>query len=72
MKTIKINSPFITLGQLLKYADIIQSGGHAKLFLEENIILYNGGLESRRGKKIFPGDTVTINGDIVLRIETKS
>jgi len=72
MKTIKINSPFITLGQLLKYADIIQSGGYAKLFLEENIILYNGEVESRRGKKIFPGDTVTINNDIVLIIETKS
>jgi len=72
MRTIKISSPFITLGQLLKYADIIQSGGFAKMFLEENVILYNGEIESRRGKKIYPGDIIIINKDVVLRIEKKS
>lgn len=53
-----ISSEYITLGQFLKLADIINSGGMAKPFLEEYVVLVNGKEESRRGKKLYPGDTV--------------
>lgn len=53
-----ISSEYITLGQFLKLADVINSGGMAKPFLEEYLVLVNGEEESRRGKKLYPGDTV--------------
>jgi len=53
---------FITLGQLLKAEDIIASGGQAKWFLSENVVYVNGELESRRGRKLYNGDQVSIEG----------
>lgn len=50
----------ITLGQFLKFADIIDSGGMTKWFLEEHEIKVNGEPENRRGKKLHPGDVVEI------------
>lgn len=61
MKKIKIKDEYITLQQLLKIADIINSGGEAKLFLANNQILLNGETENRRGKKLFVGDILEIN-----------
>lgn len=60
MKKIKIHTDFITLGQLLKICDFIASGGHAKMFLEENKVLVNNEPENRRGRKIYPGYEVEI------------
>ncbi|MGI6393026.1 MAG: S4 domain-containing protein YaaA [Candidatus Izemoplasmatales bacterium] len=68
MKTIQINTPFITLGQLLKFAGIINNGGEAKGFLRANRITINDEVDNRRGKKIHPGDKVTINDKIELLI----
>lgn len=56
----KLFDEFITLQALLKELGIIQSGGAAKGFLAENTVLFNGDVESRRGKKIRLGDTVTL------------
>jgi ribosome-associated protein len=56
----KIDTEYITLGQFLKLAEIIQSGGMAKWFLEEYPVYVNGELESRRGKKLKDGDRVDI------------
>jgi len=53
---------FITLGQLLKAENIIASGGHAKWFLSENIVHVNDELENRRGRKLYNGDQVSIEG----------
>lgn len=61
MKKIKIKDEHITLQQLLKIADIVNSGGEAKLFLANNQILLNGETENRRGKKLFVGDILEIN-----------
>lgn len=61
MKKIKIKDEYITLQQLLKIADIINSGGEAKIFLANNQILLNGETENRRGKKLFVGDILEIN-----------
>ncbi|HET7615654.1 MAG TPA: S4 domain-containing protein YaaA [Bacillales bacterium] len=55
-------SDFITLGQLLKHAGIIDSGGAAKPFLAENRVFVNGEPEARRGKKLYHGDAINIPG----------
>ncbi len=60
MKKIKINTEYITLGQFLKFAAIINSGGETKIFLSEYEIKVNGELENRRGKKLRPSDTVEV------------
>ncbi len=62
METIQIkdDKEFITLGQLLKIVGLIQTGGEAKIFLEENEILVNGELDSRRGRKLYRNTVVNI------------
>ena len=57
---ITITSEFITLGQFLKYADVISTGGEAKLFLQENEVIINGEVDNRRGRKLRDGDKVEI------------
>lgn len=57
---IKITDEFVTLGQFLKLADIISSGGQAKWFLQEYEVYVNDELEDRRGRKLYVGDEVSI------------
>lgn len=59
---IKLNTEFVTLGQLLKMADFIQSGGEAKFAVKELAIKVNNVPENRRGRKLYPGDLVVIEG----------
>ncbi|MBQ1567116.1 MAG: S4 domain-containing protein YaaA [Erysipelotrichaceae bacterium] len=61
IKNILIDSEFITIGQFLKIADIISSGGEAKSFLAENMILVNGEEDRRRGRKLYKDDIVEID-----------
>ena len=61
IKNIQIDGEFITLGQFLKVADIISSGGEAKSFLAENIVLINGEEDRRRGRKLYKDDIVEID-----------
>jgi len=51
----------ITLGQFLKKQNFISSGGEAKQFLLDNIVLVNGEREERRGRKLYPGDVVNMD-----------
>ncbi len=60
MNELKINTEFITLGQLLKMINVISSGGMAKWFLEEYIVFVNDEQEQRRGKKLRHGDVIRI------------
>ena len=62
MKKVVIHTEYITLGQFLKLADVIQSGGEAKWFLSENEIIINGEIDNRRGRKLRNNDQVLING----------
>ena len=57
---ISIESDFITLGQVLKNEGIIATGGQAKWFLSEAKVLGNQEQETRLGRKLYPGDQVTI------------
>lgn len=60
---IELNKEYITLGQLLKIADIVSSGGEAKIALLELDITVNGEKENRRGKKLYSGDVIVIDGN---------
>jgi S4 domain protein YaaA len=68
MQQIEIHSEYITLGQLLKLAGLIGSGGEARDFLAEATITVNGEPDNRRGRKVRSGDRVSIEGvgEIVL------
>ena len=62
MNKVSISTEFITLGQFLKIADIIQSGGMAKWFLSEHDVYINGEPDNRRGRKLRNGDRLDIPG----------
>ena len=59
---ILINTDYITLGQFLKLADIIESGGEAKMFLAENEVKIGGEPDNRRGRKLRGGEVVEVLG----------
>ncbi|MEK4027439.1 MULTISPECIES: S4 domain-containing protein YaaA [Bacillaceae] len=61
-KKVAIETEYIPLGQFLKLADIIQTGGMAKWFLSEHEVYINGELDQRRGRKLRVGDRVEIPG----------
>ena len=63
IKEVKIDSEFITLGQFLKFVDLVSSGGEVRDFLAENKITVNSEIENRRGKKLFRNDLVCINDE---------
>ena len=65
---VKLNTEFIKLDQLLKYASIVQSGAEAKLLIADELIRVNGEVCTMRGKKIRPGDIVEFEDQkIVIR-----
>ena len=60
MTTIKITTAFLTLGQFLKEAGLIDSGGAAKWYLGEHPVTVNGAAEDRRGRKLYPHDQIKV------------
>ncbi|WP_320045678.1 S4 domain-containing protein YaaA [uncultured Ilyobacter sp.] len=60
MKKVKITSEFIKLDQFLKWADVASSGVEAKYLVQDGEVMVNGKLEERRGRKLYPGDTVEV------------
>lgn len=61
MKKILIHTEFIKLDQLLKFAELLDSGGYAKLLIQEGFVKVNGEVCTVRGKKIYPKDQVEVN-----------
>ncbi len=57
---IKIHTEYIELQQLLKLTDWISTGGEAKIAVKRLKIFVNCEKEDRRGRKLYPGDTVQI------------
>ncbi|WP_239615396.1 S4 domain-containing protein YaaA [Cohnella mopanensis] len=62
MKNIGISTDYITLGQFLKLAECIGTGGEVKHFLQENGVNINGEPDNRRGRKLRVGDLVEVEG----------
>ena len=62
MKTITITTEFIKLQDLMKFANLVGSGGEAKVLIQEGDVKVNGEVCTMRGKKIRPGDEVSFAG----------
>ena len=58
-----IGTEFIKLQDAMKYANAAESGGMAKIAIQEGKVQVNGEVCTMRGKKIRPGDTVTVGGE---------
>lgn len=67
-KEVKITSEYITLGQFLKFADVILNGGEAKEFINEHNIFVNGTVCKMRGKKLYPTDKIIIEDSLFFEI----
>lgn len=63
MKTIPIHTEFIKLQDLLKFANLVESGGQAKEYVQAGEVSVNGEVCLMRGKKIRPGDDVCFQGE---------
>lgn len=59
----KITGPFIKLGQALKAANMVELGSDAKEVIQNGEVMVNGVVDTRRGKKLVPGDVVEYNGE---------
>lgn len=64
--TITLKTEFITLGQVLKLSRVVSTGGEVKAYLASNMVLVNQTEENRRGRKLYKGDVVELEGDKIL------
>jgi ribosome-associated protein len=64
----KVEGEFIHLIQLLKAANLVQTGGHAQMVVTEGLVKYNGHIDYRKRLKVKPGDTVEFDGNIIRAI----
>lgn len=62
MEVIKLRDEFIKLGQALKAVGYVESGVEAKDVIQEGLVLVNGEIDTRRGRKLYDGDIVTFDG----------
>lgn len=68
MEIIKVKEEYIKLGQALKAAGLCEKGSDAKTVIADGMVLVNGETEVRRGRKLYPGDVVSFEGE-QIRIE---
>lgn len=62
MAKIKIRDEFIKLGQAMKLAGLVDSGVDAKFVIQDGLVKVNGEKECRRGRKLYPGDVFSYQG----------
>ena len=63
---VKIETPFIRLDALLKFAGAVETGGEAKLIIQDGGVMVNGEVCTMRGKKLYPGDQAELDGQIFV------
>ena len=63
MKEIPIRDEYIKLDQFLKFVNVVSSGIEAKIVIKDGQVKVNGEVETRRGKKLVPGDVVEVEGN---------
>lgn len=65
MEIIKLRpqDEFIKLGQALKAAGLVESGVEAKDVIQNGLVLVNGEIDTRRGRKLYPVDTASFDGN---------
>ncbi len=65
MQNIKLRDEFIKLGQALKAADLVSDGVMAKYEILDGNVKVNGEVCTMRGKKLYAGDTVEFDGQVI-------
>lgn len=65
MQEIEIRDDYIKLGQALKLAGLVSSGVEAKMFIQDGLVTVNGEVDTRRGRKLYPGDVFDFEGNEV-------
>jgi ribosome-associated protein len=65
MREVTIRDDVIRLGQLLKLADFVAIGSDAKALLADGLVRVNAEVETRRGRQLVRGDTITVAGEDV-------
>ena len=63
--TIKESEEYIKLGKAIKKAGLVDSGVDAKMVIVDGLVQVNGQVDTRRGKKLYDGDEVTFDGEII-------
>ena len=58
-----MGNDMIRLGQFLKFANLVETGGQARELITTGVVSVKGEVERRRGRQLHPGDTVTIETD---------
>jgi len=64
-----VKTEFIKLDSFLKWAGAVSLGSEAKAYILDGQVKVNGEVELRRGKKIYPGDTVEFNGETYTAVK---
>ena len=70
MKTVEITKEPIELYKILKFENMVGSGGEAKHVISEGLVMVNGEVETRKRKKILSGDVVEF-GEEKIRVQVK-
>ncbi|HZF69447.1 RNA-binding S4 domain-containing protein [Sulfuricurvum sp.] len=65
--TYTLTEPYIELHKLIKLLDLVDTGGQAKVLIENGHVFRNGECETRKRAKITKGETITI-GDVVIEV----
>lgn len=68
-KEVEIYTETITLGQFLKWAGLVETGHQAKEMIQEGEVKLNGVVETRRSKKLQPGDAVEVEDLVMVVVE---
>ena len=62
MRDVPIDGDMIRLGQFLKIADLVDTGGEGKVLITSGDVTVNGEVDLRRGRQLHPGDVVEVLG----------
>jgi ribosome-associated protein len=61
----ELEDDYIELYKLIKVMDLVDSGGHAKMLIEDGLVKRNGKVELRKRAKILAGETIEIDNDVI-------
>jgi ribosome-associated protein len=70
VRDVEVRGDGIDLGQLLKFAGVVGTGGEARMLLDDGAVRVNGEPELRRGRRLRGGDVVEVDGAEPLRVVT--
>ncbi|MGI9186405.1 MAG: RNA-binding S4 domain-containing protein [Gaiellales bacterium] len=68
MRDVEVRAGGIDLGQLMKFAGLVDTGGDAKALLQDGVVLVNGEVDTRRGRTLRDGDVVTVADEEPVRV----